>query len=400
MIQYNINYNNSDLVNYNTLINNRLKSLNINPLNYIHRPLNSPNTSFTNLGITPETFTINKDFIPFSSFVNVINSETTKDDTLVNLILRSSVDSIFIENINSEYNSEYIYGKIIDKNKQVLCVIEFQLDNNKNILNKTLIIDNDFSTDVLSYGDNFLKIDDLTLEIAGPVTSIYFSTLGPKYIFSINTNMVLERSIDLQRNFQDAEIKLIFGLSKSSVSISGGSGYSVGDIFEIFGSASETDGGGILQVTKVDANGGIQEYEILFDGSFTSLPNNNTIIYDGLGTNCNIIIQDLFLLKEIVLQNAGEHYFRGDKIFVVTEDDELYPIWGSACEVGGVDDSLVKAKIMDRFLIEDLEIINSGYNHKLAPTIQIVDRASNTLVANTMIETNDTDFFNFREYNL
>jgi hypothetical protein len=387
MISFNI-INNKYTVNYNALI---AKKIYTSLTQYIHRPLNGPGSRVTNLGISRDTFNLTHDIIPASAFVSVINSETIKDNTLIDIILLATENTIVITNIDSSYTSDYIYATILDTNNKIINTTEFTL-NNKEVTNTFVISNNLLNTNLLSSDANdFFSINSLRLQVAGPIDSIGISTLGPQFLFAVETEFTVQRMNNFGQEFINAELDPIWGLSDSTIQISGGSGYSVGDIFDVFGSDNEDDGGAIIEVTEVDESGSILKHKILFDGSFISSPNTNTIFYEGLGFGCNITIDNLFVLKEITVVNPGEHYFSSDEICVLAEDDSVYRIWGLVPNII-IDNSLISAKITDNFTLSDIEVIDPGYNHKLAPEIQIIDRASNSIVPNNVISTNSLNF--------
>lgn len=107
-------------------------------------------------------------------------------------------------------------------------------------------------------------------------------------------------------NFVKPGISLKLNLSTQTVSITGGSGYVLGDVFSIVGG----DTNGSIEVSSVSESGAILSTNISNYGSnFSSLP---TVSYDGsTGANADIVVNNDFSIEDITLTSYGFPFTNG-----------------------------------------------------------------------------------------
>lgn len=204
-----------------------------------------------------------------------------------------------------------------------------------------------------------------------PVTDYkYTGTIlnaGDLTIYKNNEPLLLGIEYNLIFNY----IGVVYGVVESSIELTGGSGYSIGDGLEILGgSVTITGSPAKFEVTRVNSSGGILELELLDIGSYTEPLQNPIELVGGTGSGVTMSV-DFELINDrskLSIELIPGTYDNGDLIVVVVKAQADYFIDNNAITFTNTYDDGT-----------EIEVI-SFYNHNILGIERTVDRLTPNIV--------------------
>jgi hypothetical protein len=150
-------------------------------------------------------------------------------------------------------------------------------------------------------------------------------------------------------------------VTPETVSITGGTGYVIGDTFTIGITSSETDIPAQLVVTQVNSSGGIVATFVNYDGlNFKELP---SVVYDGsTGSGATINVYDSFGIKECSILNPGNGYTVYDHTIVAKYNNINYLPTLEALINLTIEDLNLGLIINNNFSLGSISVLEPGNN--------------------------------------
>lgn len=442
-----------NLYNDSNLLSNGLNSYNFHyndPLNQIYATQGNYShlCKITNKGVTNDSFTIVNNSLDFDTGLSLRvianNKLNLHDNTAVMLLL--SLNNKSIQNLPTMTVNEsiavgtrlylIIYGDSIDIEEGA--IISFDVDNEHNLTNPILVNGGRLISTPISESDETLH--DLSLKTgvdplstnnfpytyeddydsltrkrwASSLDRIFaenydagiFSELDSEdgYTIDFHTSISLDSSAHITRSHavledmlsvdqnNQAVLSIIFSLANDSFSISGGSGYAVGDFFTVTGDIAD----GRIIVDEVDENGGILFTSVDSNarGSFSRSTTLPTIADNSpQGNGASIQSNDLFIIRKIVIDNPGVAYSENDVISVYNNTTETFydeytlPGFTILTTIVGVEPVL-----NNNFSLSGFAVLEPGFRHDDKPLLELIDLKNKQKLDNIYVTSNANNF--------
>lgn len=294
-----------------------------------------------------------------SSDVNIyVDSSTTGIHPVFLLLLSINSDTIVINNLQTNNNSDYIYMSYTPPESTTQAISgTYTLDD---VFIKYNV--NTGSQEILSSG-SFIAADYPKPELMvfyNKVSSVDVFDRGSGY--KLNSTFYFNALMDNDNSYQEDIVNVDLTINSDTVIISGGKNYQVGDTFTV---ASNTAiDSSLVTVTEVDKQNGsiieviISEEEVIH--GITSAP---SVTYNGTsGFGAEVTINDNYSIYSITSNLSG--YYPIDpqlgNILHAKLNDEVYDV--NYASFSFDNDMIIDFNINNNFILSEIKSIISGNN--------------------------------------